>query len=61
MNAGLLTIFAAVYAISLKCRLRSIFINPSKARRCNMKVSKAIHSYQEYHRANSKKKYAEKL
>jgi hypothetical protein len=26
-----------------------------------MKVSKAIHSYQEYHRANSKKKYAKKL
>jgi len=26
-----------------------------------MKVSKAIHSYQEYHRANSEKKCAEKL
>jgi hypothetical protein len=38
-----------------------IFTNPEKTRRFNMKVSKAIHSYQEYHRLNSKKKYAEKL
>jgi ribosomal protein L14E/L6E/L27E len=36
-------------------------INSYQTRRCNMKVLKAIHSYQEYHRVNSKKKYAKKL
>jgi hypothetical protein len=32
-----------------------------KIRRFKMTVSQAIKSYQEYHRLNSKKKYAEKL
>jgi len=36
-------------------------VNYQTLRRCEMKVYQAIHSYQEYHRLNSKKKYAEKL
>ena len=57
------------FSIKFECTLWYYPNMPAKVKlfwspkrwRCKMKVSQAINSYQEYHRANSKKKYAEKL